>query len=62
MEEELLAGVIQNDTHKRLQVAEQLLDYFKKENSFNEFPEFERLIAGLSTWMGSSNFKVSVFL
>ncbi len=60
MEEELLAGVIQSDTHRRLQVAEQLLEYFKKENGFNEFPEFERLIGGLSAWMGSSNFKVSV--
>ena len=59
MEAELLAGVIQTDTHKRLQVSEQLIHYFKKEENFDDFPEFDRLISGLSSWMGSSNFKVS---
>lgn len=59
MESELLAGVIQTDTHKRLQVAERLLDYFgKREESLLDFPDFDRLISGLSTWVGSSNFKV----
>ena len=58
METILLAGVIQTDTHKRLQVAEQLNDYFRKEDSSKEFPEFERLVAGLAVWMNSSNFKV----
>ncbi len=59
MESELLAGVIQTETHKRLQVAERLLDYFsKREESLLEFPDFDRLISGLSTWVGSSNFKV----
>lgn len=58
MEAELLAGVIQTDTHKRLQVAEQLIEYFKKEDAVEEFPDFEHLISGLSSWIGSSNFKV----
>lgn len=58
MEAELLAGVIQTDTHKRLQVAEQLLGYFKKEEAVDEFPDFERLISGLAAWIGSSHFKV----
>ena len=58
METELLAGVIQTDTHKRLQVAEQLLEHFKKEDAVDEFPEFEQLINGLSSWIGSSHFKV----
>ena len=60
MESELLAGVLQTDTHRRLQVSEQLIDYFKKEENFDGFPEFESLISGLTTWMGSSNFKVSI--
>lgn len=59
MESELLAGVIQTETHKRLQVAERLMDYFsKREDSLLDFPDFDRLISGLSTWVGSSNFKV----
>lgn len=58
MEAELLAGVIQTDTHKRLQVADRLSDYFKSEENFAEFPEFDRLVAGLATWMTSSNFRV----
>lgn len=61
MEAELLAGVIQTETHKRLQIAEQLLAYFQKENSLDEFPDFEHLIGGLSSWIGSSNFKVTKF-
>lgn len=58
MEAELLAGVIQTDTHKRLQIAEQLIDHFKRDDVFDEFSDIERLIGGLSSWVGSSNFKV----
>ena len=58
MEAELLAGVIQTDTHRRLQVAEQLMEYFKKEDSVNDFPDFDHLVNGLSSWIGSSHFKV----
>lgn len=62
METTLLAGVLQTDTHKRLQVAEQLNDYFRKDDCSKDFPEFERLIAGLAVWMNSSNFKVNEVL
>ena len=63
IEAKLLAGVVQTDTHKRLQVAEELLTYFKnEENSASEFPELERLIAALSAWMTSSNFKVQTMM
>ncbi len=59
MEARLLAGVVQTDTYIRLQVAEELTEYFKKEeHSPEDFPELERLIAGLGSWMSSSNSKV----
>ncbi len=59
METKLLAGVMQTDTYVRLQVAEELAEYFKKEENVPEdFPELERLIAGLGSWMSSSNSKV----
>lgn len=62
MEADLLAGVIQTDTHKRLQVAEQLIEYLKREDGFDDFPDFEQLITGLSSWIGSSNFKVEYLI
>ena len=58
MEAELLAGVIQTDTHKRLQIADKLIEYFKKEDAFDDFQDIERLMGGLSSWVASSNFKV----
>ena len=59
MEAKLLTGVLQTDTYVRLQVAEEMTEYFKKEeNSPEEFPELDRLIVGLATWMSSSNSKV----
>ena len=61
MEAKLLAGVIQSDTHKRLQVAEELTDYFKNhDDSIEEFQEFDRLVSALAAWVGSSNFKVAL--
>lgn len=60
MEAELLAGVIQTDTHKRLQIAEQLIEHFKKDEVFEDFQDIERLVGGLSSWVGSSNFKVCI--
>jgi len=61
MEGKFLAGVFQSDTHKRLQVAEELLDYFKNtENGIQEFQEFEKLVTGLAAWVASSNFKVGI--
>jgi hypothetical protein len=58
MEAELLAGVLQTDTHKRLQNVEQLIEHFKKEDVFDDFSDLERLVGGLSSWIGSSNFRV----
>lgn len=59
MEAKFLAGVVQTDTHKRLQIAEELTEYFKNnEEGANEFQEFDRLVSGLAVWMGNSNFKV----
>ena len=59
MEEKLLTGVLATDTHTRLVVGEQLIDYFKDDrNSPDAFEELDRLIAGLAAWMGSSHFKV----
>lgn len=60
MEAELLAGVIQTDTHKRLQIADKLIEHFKKEDAFDDFQDIERLMGGLSSWVASSNFKISV--
>ena len=59
MEARILASVLQTDTHKRLGAADEIADFFKKEdNSLDEFAELDRLVAGLAAWMGSSNFKV----
>ena len=62
MEATLLAGVLQSDTHKRLAVAEELLEWTQKEeNDPLTFPELDRLVGGLAGWMSSSNFKVGVW-
>lgn len=59
MEARLLADVLKTDTHVRVQVAEELMEWIRnEENEPEAFPDLERLIAGLSQWMGSSNFKV----
>ena len=60
MEAELLAGVIQTDTHKRLQIADKLIEHFKKEDAFDDFQDIEGLMGGLSSWVASSNFKVAL--
>lgn len=60
MEARLLTGAMSTDTHTRLGVAEELMDYFKHEDhSPEDFPEFDRLISNMAAWMGSSNFKVA---
>lgn len=56
MEAQMLAGVIQTDIHKRMQVAEQLIEYFRKEDC--DFSELDDLVARLASWMSSSSFKV----
>lgn len=60
MEAKLLAGAMQTDTHTRLGIAEELMEYFKREDQApEEFPEFDRLIGCMAAWMASSNFKVA---
>ena len=60
MESKILAGVLQSDTHTRLQAGEQLLEYLRDEgNQLGEFEDLEELIKGLANWMSSSNFRVS---
>ena len=60
MESKILAGVLQSDTHTRLQAGEQLLEYLRdEENQLGEFEDLEELIKGLANWMSSSNFRVS---
>ncbi len=61
MEVKILTGVLSSDTHTRLQAGDQLLEYIRDEsNIIAEFDELDRLIGGLSAWMGSSNFRVSL--
>ena len=63
MEAKILNGVLHSDTHVRLQAGELLLDYLRDEsNDIAQFEELDRLINGLCVWMGSSNFKVSVYV
>ena len=63
MEEKLLADVFDNDMHVRLDAGERLTDYFRKADSTPDaFPDLERLIGGLASWLNSSNFKVSTWL
>ena len=61
MEARLLASVLQTDTHKRLAAADEISEFFKKDDTnLDEFAELDRLVAGLAAWMGSSNFKVGL--
>ena len=63
MEARFLAGIIQTDTYQRLQVAEEILEFFKDEEHVpQEFPELDRMIGGLGAWMSSSNSKVAVVI
>ena len=59
MEAKILSGVLSTDTHVRLQAGDQLLGYLRDDNNdLEEFEDLDRLIGGLASWMGSSNFKV----
>ena len=58
-EARLLADALKTDTHVRVQVAEELSEWMRREeNDPEEFPELERLVGALVQWMGSSNHKV----
>ena len=59
-EARLLADALKTDTHVRVQVAEELSEWMRREeNDPDDFPELERLVGALAVWMGSSNHKVT---
>ena len=56
--ETFLPAIEQQDTHKRLKVAEEIISYVSDPDNSLEFPGVDRMIDGLLGWAGSSNFKV----
>ena len=59
---EKFIGVIeQQDTHKRLRVAEEIISYANNPENSLDFPGVDRMIDGLLGWAGSNNFKVFCF-
>ena len=56
--ERFLNAIHQQDTHKRLKAAEEIIAYVNDPENPLSFPVVDRLIDGLLTWAGSSNFKV----
>ena len=64
--ESCLAQVLQKDVGKRLQVGQELIDYFsdKQKSADLEHDQtmLDKLVDGLATsWVNSSNYKVSCF-
>ena len=53
-----VTAVEQQDTHKRLKAAEEIITYVNDPENPFDFPGVDRLIDGLLGWAGSSNFKV----
>ena len=56
--EYFLDVIHQQDTHKRLKVAEEIISYLSDPSNSVDFNGTEKLIDGLTTWAGSSNFRV----
>eukprot|EP00795_Rhopilema_esculentum_P014391 gene14391-5442_t len=56
-----VTAVEQQDTHKRLKAAEEIITYVNDPENPFDFPGVDRLIDGLLGWAGSSNFKVSQY-
>lgn len=61
-----LAQVLQKDVGKRLQVGQELIDYFsdKQKSADLEHDQtmLDKMVDGLATsWVNSSNYKVSLF-
>ena len=55
----LVSEVLQKETHRRLQAAVELFNFFENEdNSVNDFEDIEKLIEGLAGWTNSGNPKV----
>lgn len=55
-----LANVLTQDTRRRLQTHEELLEYLRRDDSSLLCEEMDKLINGLSSWISSSNFKVDL--
>ncbi len=53
-------AVNQQDTHKKLKAAEEILSYFNDRENSIEFSGIDKLIDGLLAWASSSNFRVSM--
>ena len=52
-------AVEQQDTHKRLKTAEELISYLSDPGNSLDFSGIDKLIDGLMSWSGCSNFRVS---
>jgi len=59
--EKFVSVIEQQDTHKRLKIAEEIISYVNDPDNSLEFPGVDRMIDGLLAWAGNSNFKVSQY-
>ena len=59
--EKFVSVIEQQDTHKRLKIAEEIISYVNDPDNSLEFPGVDRMIDGLLAWAGNSNFKVFCF-
>ena len=55
-------GVVTQDTRKRIATHPELLSYLRDPSSSLQCEELDKFIDGLSSWVGSSNFKVGRML
>lgn len=53
-----LANVLTQDTRRRLQTYEELLEYIQRDESSLFCEEMDKFVNGLSAWISSSNYKV----
>lgn len=58
MFDDFVFAIEQQDTHKRLKAAEEIISYVNDPENALDFPGVDRMIDGLLGWAGSSNFKV----
>lgn len=55
-----LANVLTQDTRRRFQIHEELLEYIQRDESSLFCEEMDKFINGLSAWISSSNYKISL--
>jgi len=53
-----LAGVLSQDTKRRLEVGDELVSYLRNKQTSLYCEEMDKLADGLANWVNSSNFKV----